>query len=234
MHAFKAIEGYIIPAGKALMLRTCGDDFRSHSGFQWPQVGGVAEAPDWSPKAECGGGLHGALWGEGDGRLLSWDDDAVWMVAEVDADDVVDLGGKVKVPRARVVCSGARHEVTAWLWALRPGAIIGAMVQAGYRGTATAGDRGTAIAGYDGTATAGDEGTAAAGVDGTATAGKWGTAAAGKWGMIRVGYWRGRRRTAVGYIGETRDRDGAVLEAGVAYRCDVEGRFYRADCPVAL
>ena len=237
MHEFNAIEGYTIPAGKALMLRTCAADFTSRGGFQWPQVGGVVEAPDWNPESECGDGLHGALWGEGDGSLLSWKGDAVWMVAEVNAADAVGLGGKVKAPRARVVCSGPRHDVTAWLWARRPAAVIGATVQAGHRGTATAGYRGTATAGYRGTATAGDEGaatagdggTATAGDEGAATAGEWGTATAGEWGMVRIDYWHGRWRTAVGYIGETMDRDGAVLAAGVAYKCDNEGRFYRAE-----
>ena len=229
MHEFNAIEGYTIPAGKALMLRTCAADFTSRGGFQWPQVGGVVEAPDWNPESECGDGLHGALWGEGDGSLLLWKGDAVWMVAEVNAADAVDLGGKVKAPRARVVCSGPRHDVTAWLWARRPAAVIGATVQAGHRGTATAGDEGTATAGGWGTATAGRWGTATAGEWGTATAGEWGTATAGEWGMVRIDYWHGRWRTAVGYIGETMDRDGAVLAAGVAYKCDNEGRFYRAE-----
>jgi hypothetical protein len=82
---------------------------------------------------------------------------------------------------------------------------------AGYGGTATAGDRGTATAGDRGTATVGDEGTATAGYGGTATAGRGGTATAGRdgtasagaRGILQIRYVSGgRRRVAVGYVGE--------------------------------
>lgn len=55
----------------ALVLRTCDKDGRSYNGFQWPSEGPVS-CPDWDPTPRCGGGLHGLLWGEGDGSLLSW------------------------------------------------------------------------------------------------------------------------------------------------------------------
>jgi hypothetical protein len=58
---------YTVPPGRALILRTCDKDMRSHGGFQWPRSGPVA-APDWRPVAECGGGLHGFLRGEGERR----------------------------------------------------------------------------------------------------------------------------------------------------------------------
>ena len=146
MHEFKAIEGYTVPDGRALLLRTCAADMTAHGGFVWPGVGGTAVAPDWDPAERCGGGLHGALWGEGDGRLLSFDADAVWMCVEVDAASVVSLGGKVKAPSALVVCTGGRHDVTAWLATHRPGAaIIGGTAAAGDYGTAAAGDYGTLV-----------------------------------------------------------------------------------------
>ena len=63
--------------------------------------------PD-APK--CGGGLHGLLDGRGDGGLLSWSPDAVWLVAEVPADaHLVDLDGKVKVDRCVVAMSAIRR-----------------------------------------------------------------------------------------------------------------------------
>jgi len=62
--------------GEALMLRTCNPDGTSHGGFQWPKSGKVV-CPDWSPAAACGNGLHGLLWGVGNGSYLNWED-AAW------------------------------------------------------------------------------------------------------------------------------------------------------------
>jgi len=123
------------------------------------------------------------------------------------SDDVVDLGGKVKFPRAWVVFAGQRDDAVALL------VYLGGKPD--FRGTATAGDAGTATAGYAGTATAGDDGTATAGDDGTATAGYAGTATAGARGVISIWGWDGKRRRMVtGYVGE----DG--IKANVAYRVD--------------
>jgi hypothetical protein len=104
----------------ALMLRTCEPDMTSYDGFRWPESGEV-EAPDWSPVAECGRGLHGLLWGEGDAQLLRSGPDVRWLVVEVDEDLVVDLGGKVKVPRGVVVACGTRDEAIAYAARRRPG-----------------------------------------------------------------------------------------------------------------
>ena len=201
----------------------------SRGGFRWPESGPVS-APDWDPEPRCGGGLHGLLWGCGDGVLLDWSPDAKWLVVEV-ADRIVDLGGKVKFPRGCVVYCGDRKSATDYLLAHSPTdratAVVGAFVTADYRGTATAGYHGTATAGncgtatagyhgtatagYHGTATAGDRGTATAGDRGTATAGDCGTATAGDDGTatagdrgeIRIRYHDGNRfRLAVGYVGE--------------------------------
>ena len=149
-----AVGEYAVPQGKVLVLRTCLANMRSPSGdaggFRWPASGPV-EAPDWRPTKACGNGLHGWLWGEGDGSLATWDADAKWLVVEVDADAIVELNGKVKFPRGVVVFSGERLEACAFLAKRAAGrAIVG--------GTATAGDGGTATAGYRGTATAGDGG----------------------------------------------------------------------------
>ena len=173
---------------RALMLRTCGDDMKSYGGFVWPTEGYV-EAPDWNPKACCGYGLHGLLWGEGDGSLVSWDPAARWLVCEIDTREVVELNGKIKVPRAWVLFVGDRAGATEYL--VRNGghgrAIVGGTATAGDHGTATAGYRGTATAGYHGTATAGDGGAATAGARGTATAGVRGTATAGDCGTATAG-----------------------------------------------
>lgn len=127
-------------AHRGLILRTCAPDMTGYGGFRWPESGYV-EAPDWDPAAECGRGLHGLLWGEGEG-LTHWD--GRWIVAEVDAREVVDLGRKVKVPRAWVLHVGDQQSATAYL------AAHGGAGRAIVGGTATAGVGGTATAGYGG------------------------------------------------------------------------------------
>ena len=198
-----------------LILRTCSAAMTAYGGFRWPESGPV-EAPDWNPVPVCGNGLHGALWGEGDGNLLDFDLAARWLVVEVPADSIVDLGGKVKFPRGVVVCCGDRDEATQYMMARAPGrAVIGAIVTAGDGGTATAGDGGTATAGDRGTATAGYGGTATAGYRGTATAGYRGTATAGYGGTLSLRWHDGSRyRIATFYVGEN------GIEPGVAYRCE--------------
>jgi hypothetical protein len=182
-----------------LVMRSCDKDMKAHGGFVWPRSGPV-ECPDWQPTKECGHGLHGLLWGEGDAGLISWNADAVWMVVEVAAADIIDLGGKVKFPRGNVIFCGDRFAVGAYMSARAPGKKVhsgtatagySGTATAGYSGTATAGDRGTATAGDRGTATAGDSGTATAGDSGTATAGYRGTATAGDRGTAtaaKLGY----------------------------------------------
>ena len=202
--------------GTILVLRTSNADGTSHhaSRFQWPAEGPV-EAPDWNPRAGCGGGLHGLAWGTGGFTLDTVD--ALWQVVEVGVTDLVNLGDKVKFRRGIVVHSDtdmaeavaliADHPLAAGLqvahatrtagrsgtatagdWGTATAGYRGTAT-AGYRGTATAGDWGTATAGRSGTATAGRSGTATAGYSGTATAGYWGTATAGDWGTATAGDW---------------------------------------------
>jgi hypothetical protein len=91
-----------------LVLRTVDKDRKSYNDFEWPTSGPV-ECTDWKATQECGNGLHGLLWGQGDAGLMSKAHDAIWQVVEVVADVIVDLGNKVKFPRGTVIYSGARH-----------------------------------------------------------------------------------------------------------------------------
>jgi len=143
-----------------LVLRTCDENLKAYNGFQWPASGLIA-APDWRSDAECGHGLHGLLWGEGDGSLLNWDAKAKWLVVEVEESSIVDLAGKVKFPRGVVVHCGDRKSATDYIAANGGGAkkITGATTSAGYMGTATAGDMGTASACQRGTEHATDMAT---------------------------------------------------------------------------
>ena len=239
--------------GTAYVLRTCNADMTSTNGFVWPKSGKV-EAPDWKPTSECGNGLHGALWGEGNGDLFDWDNDAVWQVVKIS--EWIDLGGKVKFPRGEVVHTGDQETATAFIVSVgASGAIVGGTATAGDYGTATAGDGGRATAGYHGTATAGDDGTATAGDGGTATAGNRGTATAGYRGTAATGN-RGRATAGdygtatAGHRGAATAGDGGIIqikhfdgdryrimtayvgedgiEADAPYKLDNRGQFIRA------
>ena len=203
------------------MMKTVNADGTSYNGFVWPlEVGAKVVAPDWNDDAKCGGGLHGLHNGIGSGALLDWSDDAVWIVASVKKAEIVDFGGKIKVPRCKIVHVGNRESATRFL---SDAGIVGPIVggtatagkwgtaTAGHGGTATAGDGGTATAGYEGTATAGKWGTATAGYEGTATAGDGGTATAGKWGTATAG--DGGTATA-GDGGTATAGDGGTATAG--------------------
>mgnify|MGYP000935852196 CR=1 FL=1 len=213
-----------LPDGRLLVLWTCDGQRRGYGGFQWPPVGGVATAPDWDPDParECGGGLHGLVWGVGNAGMLTDRIGTRWLVVAVAPADFanVDQPGKVRYRSAEVLLDTAdRDEAIAYLVA------NGAQALPVVYGTATAGYAGTATAGDDGTATAGDDGTATAGDDGTATAGYAGTATAGEKGRLVVTWWDDkakRYRITVGYVGE----DGIV--EGKAYRCDQTGRLVEA------
>jgi hypothetical protein len=140
----------------ALILRTCAADMTSRGGFKWPRRGKV-EAPDWKPTDECGKGLHGLLWGEGGGHLLDWSEGAVWIVARVDMDDVINLRDKVKFPRATVLYAGDRKVATDRILKERPGAAcVGALITGGSRATVTGGDFATVTGGERATVTGGD------------------------------------------------------------------------------
>ena len=173
------------------LLKTVRPDGAAWGGFQWPlDEGAEVIAPDWDPTPVCGGGLHGLLNGAGNGSLINWSTDAVWIVAEIpDGETVVDVDGKVKVRRCIVRHVGDKTSAPEFLAA--HGHTEGVVA-----GTATAGNRGTATAGYAGTATAGNRGTATAGDAGTATAGDRGTIILAWWD-----YDLGRRRWVVGEVG---------------------------------
>jgi len=85
------------------LLKTVHADGAAWGGFQWPlDEGAEVIAPDWDPTPVCGGGLHGLLNGAGNGSLINWSTDAVWIVAEIpDGETVVD--GIVAYTAYRVV-----------------------------------------------------------------------------------------------------------------------------------
>jgi hypothetical protein len=195
------------------------------------------EAPDFSPEAECGHGLHGYLRGCGDGIQINFD--GLFQVVKVLESEIIDLNGKVKFPRCEVILTGSQQEATNLFLQEYPGLpIIGAEVVVGdhgvavvgYRGIASAGDhgkasagnRGTASAGHRGTASAGDVGIASAGHGGKASAGDDGTASAGDYGRLRLLWWdhnNSRYREEIAYVGEN------GIKPNVKYQLDDQHKF---------
>ena len=212
-----SMSKFTLKRGHILGLRTNAQNLRSHGGFQWPESGKV-NAPDWSPAAECGNGLHFLKWGDGDVNLLHspYDQKTKWLVISTPEKGAVDLNGKSKCEECEVVYCGEKQGAIDLLVAHAP-----AGTKIAYS-TATAGDGGTATAGDGGTATAGDEGTATAGDEGTATAGDGGTATAGDGGVITIAYYdnaKGKYRRLIGHVG-----DGG-LKPNVAYRINDQCQF---------
>ncbi len=197
---------------KVLVLRTAAADMTSRGGFKYPKRGWV-KAPDWSAAPVCGGGLHGLLWGEGDGSHLNWDDDAKWLVLEVKEQELVDLDKKVKFPGGRVVFCGDRKGATQYLLAHGGAgkAICGAALSQGDKAAVSAGYRGQASAGSWGQASAGEGGQASAGEGGQASAGSWGQASAGSWGQASAGY---RGQASAGSWGQASAGEGGQASAG--------------------
>ena len=225
------------------MLRTCNANMGAWGGFLWPASGPVT-CPDWSPEAECGHGLHGLLMGAGDAGYLSDNPDAKWLVVEVYASEVVDIDGKVKVPRtteAGVVFCGDRTGAVAYILArgADPAKCVFATLTGGYGSTLTGGDGSTLTGGDGSTLTGGDRSTLTGGYgstltggDGSTLTGGYGSTLTGGYGSTLTGgygstlickWWDGqadRYRTAMADCG-----DGGI-EVGVAYRV-VDGRFER-------
>lgn len=117
--------------GKALVIRTCQTEpdgwfpnatetptpgrLYAYANFEWPEeIGAVVEPATWDPAPECGDGLHGLLWGQGNVGYLgtgSRDDGTAYMVVEVDEKDCVWVhDDKVKFPRCTIVHIGPWHE----------------------------------------------------------------------------------------------------------------------------
>ena len=86
-----------------LVLRSCYSNLTSFGGFKWKEAG-IVEALDFIKNDQCGNGLHGFLWGEGNSNLaIPFHIDAKWLVVKVNKDDIIDLSGKVKYPKGEVV-----------------------------------------------------------------------------------------------------------------------------------
>ena len=207
---------YTLPEGHVICMRTCDENLKSHGGFQWPESGEVV-CPDWSAKPECGNGLHGLLWGMGQADLLNWSPDAKWLAVEVEEKGIINLNGKVKFQKCRVVLCGDRKAATDLVSKHAPNgtAVIGLVqdggdrstitggyrstITGGYRSTITGGDRSTITGGYRSTITGGDRSTITGGDGSTITGGDGSTITGGDYSTITGG----DRSTITGGDGST-------------------------------
>jgi len=97
------------------VLRSVRSNYKSYGGYQWPmEVGAVAEADFLNIGTACGGGLHGWWWGAGHTHALL-SAPARWMVLKVPRREIIDLRGKVKFPRAKIVQTGTYAKSLAFL-----------------------------------------------------------------------------------------------------------------------
>ncbi|MGE7777745.1 hypothetical protein ACQKLP_23715, partial [Chitinophaga sp. NPDC101104] len=103
------MENYTLPTGKVLVLRSCKPDMSSHSNFVWATSGPVS-CPDWRDNKECGNGLHGWLWAQGNFGLKYKEPGAKWLALEVEEKDIRQLDGKVKFPSCTVLVTGTFRE----------------------------------------------------------------------------------------------------------------------------
>lgn len=233
----------------SLVLRVCRPDGTSYGGFQWPlKVGAEVIAPDWINNDVCGNGLHGWLHGQGVYDCVYYwrDQEAKWLVLEVETDGIVMLGGKCKFERCVVRFVGELSEAAAYIVEHEPkaagAAVIGASKKVGDGASAIVGVLGTAIVGSEGTAIAGERGKATAGSFSSATVGRCGTASVGDYGIVSVGEYgmaaAGRKsemriqyfdaksdryRTAIAYVGEN------GIKPYTTYKLDNNHQFVEAN-----
>jgi hypothetical protein len=161
----------------ALVLRCCNSDMSSKNGFVWPGVGGIATAPDWKDDGECGSGLHGWLYGQGDHNTSDyWNQiDAKWLVVEVKFSSIRMLGGKCKFQRGKVVFIGTKSEAADYIVLNEPQAanvsVIGLIAECGEGGVLQGGALSVLTGGYSATMTGGNSATMTGGNSATMTGG---------------------------------------------------------------
>ena len=183
----KAAATVAAPVATSLVLRCCNPDMTSRNSFVWPDVGGIATAPDWKDNTECGNGLHGWLYGQGDHGSCDYlkNDKAKWLVVRVADSDIRMLGDKCKFKSGEVVFVGGKSEAADYIIANEPKAatvaVIGAVLECGENGSLlggalsvlTGGDYAKMTGGYYATMTGGDSATMTGGDSAKMTGGDY-------------------------------------------------------------
>lgn len=172
------------PSTHSLVLRACNEDMSSKNNFKWP-TSGLVECSDWDSVHDCDKGLHGWLYGHGDGSASEyWSENDKWLVISVETSSIIELRGKVKFPKGEVVFCGDRKSATDFLMKHEPRSllqpIIGAFI--------TVSDNQTAITGYKGSSTSGLKGSSTSGDYSMSTSGNYGTSTSGDYSTSTSGY----------------------------------------------
>ena len=95
---------YILPENKVPALKIRYANRKSaHNDFQYPEVGETVKAPDWRPTNDCGYGLHGYLWGEGDITVSLYNPGEVNLFQVHEVGEFISMPGKIKYPSALVI-----------------------------------------------------------------------------------------------------------------------------------
>jgi len=203
-------------------IRTWASDGKSYGDFQWDLTPEArTTAPDWSPRPECGQGLHCNPYGMGDWSLLGNLNDVaagnlVLGIVRYDAALAVDLNGKIKAPWMEVVITTR----TAGM-----GSVLGYLAKPRHDlvfSSAKATDEAAATTGYgSAAATTGKHSIAAAlGPNGTAKAGIDGAIM-----LAAYGEWDGAAYPLIavfaGMVGQT--YGDFTIEPGVAYALNIDG-----------
>jgi hypothetical protein len=152
------------------MIKTVDKNLQGYGGFQYPK-NGLVEAPDWTPKPTCNGGIFGLIH-DTYHHMIS--DKPIWMVLKYETESSVVVDNeKIKVPKAWVVSVGSAGEMQSLFEkkTSKPYSYDYSTQTAVNRSTQTAGNRSTQTAGYESTQTAGYESTQTAGFKSTQTAG---------------------------------------------------------------
>jgi hypothetical protein len=198
----KAAATVAAPVATSLVLRCCNPDMTSRNSFVWPDVGGIATAPDWKDNIECGNGLHGWLYGQGDHGSCDYlkNDKAKWLVVRVADSDIRMLGGKCKFKSGEVVFVGGKSEAADYIIANEPKAatvtVIGAVLECGENGSLlggalsvlTGGDYATMTGGYSAKMTGGYYATMTGGDSATMTGGYYAKMTGGYYATMTGGY----------------------------------------------
>ena len=197
-----------------------------HVDFRWPlDIGAQVEAPDWTVKNECGGGLHGWPWGFGigDGKEPDWS--GRWIVFGSQPEDVIgnlEGGQKCKARAGVIRFVGDWHAALQFI--LKGQMAFVAKVTSDAPENHATGDRSASSAtGYQSASSATGEGSASSATgyrSASVVTGISGRARAGKFGCIALAWWnekenRGEMRCREIGIGDGSD---GKLKADTWYR----------------
>jgi hypothetical protein len=92
----------VVKKGNWILRRS--NNGKSYNGFVWQPIGEWTVAPDWDPRAECGGGLHGNGQ-KTDSENCFWTTGSRLEFCEI-GEKFVTIGGstgKIKCERARIL-----------------------------------------------------------------------------------------------------------------------------------